>query len=122
MNIPLNVSINVFYKTLLTLMNKFPPIRGLRNKELEVLAEIMYQNYQNRSVTDFNKRQILIFSREGRTIMQKRLGLKEGSFNDYLAKLRKKGVIHNNKLLPFLNIIPKDTYEFSIKFSINDEQ
>lgn len=120
MNIPLNVNINVFYKTLLTLMNKFPPIRGLRERELDVLAEIMFQNYENRNIRDFNKRQLVIFSTENRIKMREKLRMKDYSFNDYLAKLRKKGVIKDNKLLPFLNILPKDTYTFSINFNIHE--
>ncbi len=120
MNIPIKVSINNFFKMLLTMMNKFPPIRGLRERELDVLAEIMLQNYENRSITDFNKRQILIFSTENRIKMQERLNMKEGSFNDYMSKLRRKGVIKDNKLLPFLNILPEGKYSFNINFTINE--
>lgn len=118
MNIPIKVNISNFFKMLLTMMNKFPPIRGLRDRELDVLAEIMYQNYENRNIKDFNKRQILIFSTETRLLMQENLGMKEGSFNDYLSKLRRKGVIKDNKLLGFLNIIPEGNYSFNINFTI----
>ena len=88
---------------------------------MEVLSEIMYQNYENRVIEDFNKRQIIVFSTESRKLMAKRLGKKEGSFNDYLARLRKKNVItKDNKLVSFLNIIPGDNYEFTISFKIHE--
>jgi len=121
MRIPLKLSINIFYKVLLTLMNKFPPIRGLRTREIDVLAEIMLQNYENRNIKDFNKRQIYIFSKENKVTMRERLNMKEGSLNDYLAKLRKKKVLDkDNKLLPFLDIIPDKDYSLDFKFIITD--
>lgn len=121
MKIPLKVNINIFYKVLLPLMDKFPPIRGLMKRELEVLAELMYQNYQNKSIEDFNKRQIILFSTDSRKIMHDRLTMSEGSFNDYLSRLRRKNVItKDNKLVSFLNILPGDKYEFAINFKIHE--
>lgn len=117
----MKVNIVVFYKVLLTLMNNFPPIRGLRPKEIEMLAEIMHQNYENRNIKDYNKRQIFIFSTENRHVMMENLGVTAGSFNNYLKLLKKKGVItKDNKLLPFLNIIPEKEYSLDFKFSINE--
>lgn len=121
MKIPLKVNVELFYKVLLPLMDKFPPIKGLMKKEMEVLSELMYQNYLNKAMEDFDKRQMLLFSTENRKIMYNKLGMSEASFNDYLSRLRRKKVItKDNKLEPFLNIIPGDTYEFSIKFSIHE--
>ena len=121
MKIPLNININIFYRVLLAMMDKFPPIKGLMNREMDVLAELMYQNYQNKNIEDVNKRQIILFSTDSRKIMQGRLSMNEGSYNDYLSRLRRKKVItKDNKLLPFLNIIPGDKYEFLVKFNINE--
>ena len=121
MNIPIKTNISNFFKALLLLMNKFPPIRGLRPKEMDVLAEIMLQNYENRNIEDFVKRQRFIFSTANRVEMRERLGISEGSLNDYLAKLKKKGVVtRDNQLLRFLDIIPYGSYDFNIKFTINE--
>lgn len=121
MKIPLKVNIVVFYKVLLTLMNKFPPVRGLRPKEIDILAEIMYQNYENRNIKDFDKRQIFIFSTKNRQAIVQNLGITAGTFNNYLKLLKKKKVItSDNKLLPFLNIIPEKEYELNFKFTINE--
>jgi|SRR6056297_3213424 len=119
MNIPIKTKIGTFYKALLTLMNKFPPIRGLRPRELEVLAEIMLQNYENRAIEDFTKRQRFIFSTANRQEMRERLNLSEGAFNNYIKNLKKHGVItKDNTLLRFLDIIPYNKYEFKIDFTI----
>jgi hypothetical protein len=120
MRIPIKTDIKYFYKVLLTMMSKFPPIRGLMPKEIDVLAEIMLQNYQYKDLP-FNKRHLLIFSTENRVTMHKNLNIKFGSFNDYLSRLKRKQVItKDNKLMPFLNIIPGNEYEFTIKFMIDE--
>lgn len=121
MKIPLKVSRITFYKVLLTLMNKFPPIRGLRPKEVDMLAEIMCQNYENRGIENYDKRQMFIFSTANRQVMMKNLGVTQGSFNNYLKQLKKKKLVSkDNKLLPFLNIIPEKEYSLDFKFSINE--
>ena len=120
MNIPIKVNINNFYKTLLLLMHRFPLLRELRERELDVLAEIMFQNYDNRAIKDFDKRQLVVFSQESKTKMCTRLGLAEANLNDYFSKLRKKGVIQGKKLIPFFNILPDKEYNFNIKFLINE--
>jgi len=121
MKIPLKVKSNVFFRVLLDVIDKFPPIKGLMKREMDVLAELMYQNYLNQNITDFNKRQVILFSTDSRNIMIERLNMSAGSFNDYLSRLRKKKVItKDNKLMQFLNIIPDGKYEFNIKFDIND--
>lgn len=118
MIIPIKTDINKFFVVLLTLMNKFPPIKGLTAMEINVLAEIMYQNYKYRT-TDIKRRHFLIFSTDNRIEMQTRLEITEGSLNDYFSRLRRKGVLSkSNQMLPFLNIIPDKNYELNIKFSI----
>jgi hypothetical protein len=120
MIIPIKTNMNMFFVVLLTLMNKFPPIKGLPKRELEVLGEFMYQNYKYKHV-DIKKRHFLIFSTDNRIEMRERLGMSEGSLNDYISRLRKKGILSDsNQMLPFLNIIPDKNYELNIKFTIHE--
>ncbi len=110
----------MFFRVLLTLMNKFPPIKGLTTREIEILAEVMYQNYKYKDV-DIKKRHFLMFSTDNRIEMQNRLEISEGSLNDYFSRLRKKGILSkSNQMLPFLNIIPNKNYELNIKFTIHE--
>jgi hypothetical protein len=118
MIIPIKTNMDMFFVVLLTLMNKFPPIKGLTAKEIEVVAEIMYQNYKYKEV-DIKRRHFIIFSTDNRVEMKNRLGITEGSLNDYFSRLRRKKILSkNNQMLPFLNIIPDKNYELNIKFSI----
>lgn len=121
MKIPIKIKSNQFFRVLLDVIDKFPPINGLMKREMDVLAEIMYQNYLNRDIKEFNRRQIVIFSKDNKSVMRSRLEMTEGSFNDYLCRLRRKNVItKDNKLTQFLDIIPDGKYEFRINFDIND--
>ena len=67
---------DMFFRVLLTLMNKFPPIKGLTAREIEILAEFMYQNYKYKHV-DIKKRHFLIFSTDNRIEMRTRLEISE---------------------------------------------
>jgi len=120
MIIPIKTNLDGFFVVLLKLMDKFPPIKGLTAKEIEVVGEVLYQNYKYRNV-DIKKRHFLIFSTDNRIEMKTRLGITEGSLNDYFSRLRRKGILSkHNQMLPFLNIIPDKNYELNIKFTIND--
>lgn len=111
----------MFYEVMITLMNKFPPIRGLRPKELEVLTEIMLQNHVNKDIKDFNKRQLIIFSTDTRIKMAEHLNMSRDSFNNYLKNIKKKGIVSkDNKLLPFLDITPDKEYSLDFKFTIHE--
>jgi len=121
MKIPIKTNVRGFYKTLIAFLSSIKPIEGLVPKELNILAEILYQNYVYKNIP-VKDRHIMIFSTENRIEMQKNLGMSEGSFNDYLSKIRKKGVLsRNNEIPPILNILPdNNNYEFLIKFTINE--
>ena len=123
MIIPLkNLEIRTFYRALLSLLSKFPPIRGLRERELDVLAELMVSNYKFRDVQNYNRRQVLVHTTKNRKEMRENLKMPSGNFNDYLARIRKKGLLSkDNKMLPFLDIIPDDKFDLNFKFTIKEE-
>ena len=122
MEIPVKTSPKYFYIGLLTIMQHFPPFNNnLPKKELEVLAEIMYQNYRFRHI-DQQRRHITVFSTQNRGEMGKNVKLSRGVLYDYFRRLRKKGFLtRDNKLIPFFNIIPNKQYDFDITFFIQDD-
>lgn len=120
MIIPIKTNLDGFFVDLLRLVDKFRPIKGLTKREIEILAEFMYQNFKYRHV-DIKKRHFLIFSTDNRIEMRTRLGVSEGSLNDYISRLKRKGLLSkSNQMLPFLNIIPDKNYELNIKFTIHE--
>ena len=118
MNIPIDTTPEKFFRQLIGLLSNFPPIKGLRPRELDVLAEILKQNYRLRDISQ-EVRSIVTFSTENRKVMCNNLGISEDTMNNNLSILRKNEVLtKDNKIVKFLDIIPKDLYRVSITFNI----
>lgn len=119
MKIPVSSNYDKFFKQLVGLLSNFVPIKGLRRKTKEVLAEILYQNYLLRKHSE-EERLLLIFTTHNRREMAKKLGVSEDNLNVLLSELRKQRVLtKDNKLPKFLSsILPKDSFEFTIYFNL----
>jgi len=118
MKIPLRTNRNRFYREVLEVLKSFPPINKLRPKELDLLAEFMKQNAENKDIPP-NKRRIILFSTENRKVIQDKLGMSQAVFNNNLFGLRKYGLItKDNDLLPLLDIPEQDNFFIEIKFYV----
>ena len=119
MKLIINTEIDKFYRQLLDLLDSFEPIRGLRNRELDVLAKIMKKNYIYREIPE-DVRTTILFSKKIRDEIEQELGISEDVLNNNLSVLRKREILSkDNKLIKFLNIFPGDTFEFTILFKLN---
>lgn len=119
--IPIDTKESKFFRQLLDLMKSFHPIKGLRNKELDLLAVIMEENHKNRHL-DKESRRDLIFSRGSRTRMQTKLDMASPVFNNNLSLLRKHKILNrNNMLKDFLDIHPEKSYTFTVEFKIKSD-
>lgn len=122
MNININSNIDVFYMQLLELLSNFAPLNTLREREKEVLAEIMRQHYIHKdSVKRDYLRRNLVFSHKNKQVMAQNLNMEMGTFYANLSILRKKGILgKDNMLINVLNIFPNDTFELKVTFNIQD--
>lgn len=119
MKIPLRTTKSKFYRQVLEVLKSFPPINKLRPKEMDLLAEFMRQNAENKDLPR-NKRRIILFSTENRKEIQDKLGMSQAFFNNNLSVLRKYGLISkDNDLIPLLDI--DDIEGFSIEISFYDK-
>jgi hypothetical protein len=123
MKIPVRSTIDKFFKQIVDLLSNFHPIKSLNKGNKEVLAELLYQNYRFRFNKE-NERMILIFSKEIREEMGKRLGMSDSLLFYHFSTLRKKGILSkDNKLPKFLSyILPKKRFEFVIDFNLMEEE
>lgn len=113
--IPIITNNRKFYRQFLELIKSLPPINKLRPKEMDVLAEIMYENGKLKSI-DEESRYIIIFSTKNRKEMRKLIGISEDSYNNNLSILRKHGLItKDNQLNKFLSTV-MFTDNFSLEF------
>lgn len=106
-----------FFRQFLELIRSIPPINKLRPKELDVLAEIMYQNDKYSDLED-NIRHKVVFDTATRKEMRLKVGISADSFNNNLSILRKhKLLTKQNILMPFLETVRySDGYKLEFKF------
>lgn len=122
MNIKVTTNIDIFYKQLLQLFSSFNPIKNLRQAEINVLAEIMKQNYNYRNIKEHVRRNI-IFSQETKNEMCENLGISRDSFNNNISILRKKNVLNpDNTLIKVLNIFPDKEFTFNVTFKLENNE
>ncbi len=118
--IPIKTNNRKFYRQFLELIKSLPPINKLRPKEMDVLANIMYENGQMGDMNDDDKYTI-IFSTKKRKLIRELIGISEDSYNNNLSILRKHGLItKDNQLNKFLGtVIFKNN--FSLEFIFKSE-
>ena len=87
--IPIKTNNIKFYRQFLELIKSLPPINKLRPKEMDVLAEIMYENGKLKNIED-DYRYTLIFSTKNRREMRK-IGASKALEDK--AKRHKKGIL-----------------------------
>jgi len=122
MIIPLQTNKAKFYRQVLEVLKSFPPINKLRPKELDLLAEFMKQNADNKSLPK-NKRRIILFSTENRREIQEKLSMSQASFNNNLSVLRKYGLINkDNDLISLLDIDDMNNFSVEVKFYVQNSK
>ena len=118
--IPIKTNKDKFFRQFLELIRSIPPVSKLRPKELDVLAEIMYQNDKYSDLED-NIKQKMVFDTSTRKEMMLNVGITADSFNNNLSILRKHKLLSKeNKLSPFLNnVLYKDGYKLEFTFKVS---
>ena len=95
-----------------------PFLRGIRDREADVFAELLYFNYIKREIPDIKDRFKIIFSSDIKNQIIEYLDISDDVYRNTLSTLRKKelitdkGVIHSTYL-----VYPTDN-KFSITFNL----
>jgi len=107
-----------FFKIWLVILQ---PFLKIRNKELELLAKLLYHRYLI-SIEVKNKEMLdeLLFSNKTRKQIMKDLNIQEYSYNNLLSSLRKKSIIIdksiNKKIIP---VIQEPFNNFKLVYNID---
>lgn len=110
-----------FFKIWLVILQ---PFLKIRNKELELLAKLLYHRYLiSQEVKNKEMLDELLFSSKTRKHIMKELDIKEYSYNNLLSSLRKKNIVTDNsinkKLIPVIKE-PFDNFKLVYNIDIED--
>lgn len=111
--VPLRTSRELFYKQLLELLN---PILKLRKKELLTLAEILKLNDNLYNVPKEHRGKLLLNS-DSRKSIRTTLSMTEASLNNNLSAIKKKKLLDESGLKPFLDIPYNPSFKLIFDFN-----
>lgn len=121
MKLNINTTSKKAYRQVLEIVRSIPPLTSLRNRELDLLAILMYYNAKYRDVQQDLRLRIILDTSTKRD-MQKEIKMSEDAFNNNLSLMRRSGVLNKDGSLPsFLQIMINDKYEILFNFNIIDK-
>lgn len=121
MRLDINTTHKKVFRQIVEVIRSIPPLDLLRNRELDVLAILMYYNFKYRNVEE-NIRWRIINDTSTKREMQKEINMSEDIFNNNISLVRKAGLIDKTGKIPsFLQIMIDNKYEVKFNFKIHDE-
>lgn len=110
------------FRQIVEVMRSIPPLNSLRNRELDVLAVLIYYNYKYRKVEETIRWRI-ICDPSTKKEMQEEISMSEDIFNNNMSLVRKAGLIDKQGRIPkFLQIIADDNFEVKFNFKIHEDE
>lgn len=121
MRLDINTTEKKVYRQIVEVIRSIPPLDTLRNRELDVLAILMYYNYKYKDVEETIRWRI-INDGETRKEMQKDIIISEDSFTNNLSLIRRAGLLDKeNKIPSFLQLMIGDKFEVKFNFNIHKD-
>ena len=121
MRLDINTTHKKVFRQIVEVIRSIPPLDLLRNRELDVLAILMYYNFKYRNVEE-SIRWRIINDPSTKKEMQAEISMSEDIFNNNMSLVRKAGLIDKSgKIPPSLQLIVNDRYEVKFNFKIHDE-
>ena len=114
----INIPIKKLFKKWLDITNSF---HHLTKQESNVLGLLLYYNYKfKQDITNQNIVWKMVFDYETKALIKKELNMKDSVLQNVLTKLRKSGIIKNNKIVEtFIPKLTQGSKEFVIIFKFN---
>jgi len=99
-----------------------PFLRGLRNREADVFAEILYQYYLKKGIKNTRDKFALIFNSDSREEMAETLGMSQAVLRNAISSLRKKGILKKDNSISevYLVDLSKKKLNLSFIFTVNE--
>lgn len=97
------------------------PILRLRNREADILAQILYYNNEKKDIVEGDRFE-LILSTPYRKKIKENLNIKDSTLQNSLSILRKKGILKDGKVLPELQVFIENELDLIFKFKLKNEE
>lgn len=96
-------------------------LHKLTNQQKEVLSLFLYYHYKYKSeITNETILWKVLFDYDTKMLIKEELNMKDAGFQNVLTKLRKKNIIHNNRISKlYIPEITKESNRFQIVFNFN---
>jgi hypothetical protein len=122
-----DISIRQFYRKYVELMQ---PLLKLRDREIDVFAELLYYNYLKRDTKDIVDRMTLVFNIATRRSIQQHLKVSNIVIQQALGSLRKNRgsedhpfyLIKGIKINEAFIVYPEKEFKMSFKFKITEDE
>lgn len=99
LNIKIQTDEDEYFKKLLIILGILNPFNKLSALEKDIYAELLLLNHQHRKIA-FDDRNKLIFNKENKEIISRRLDISMSRVDLALSKFRKVGLIVDKELVP----------------------
>lgn len=100
-----------------------PFLKGLRPREADVFAEILYRYYLKRNIANQRDRMALVLNSDSRDEMVEQLQMTHPIFRNAISSLRKKGILKEGNVIPEVYIVDLSSGELDLtfKFKVTDD-
>lgn len=93
-----------------------PFLKGLRSRECDVFAELLYQYYLKSNVTNQRDRFSLVLNENGREVIAKELNISQAVLRNALTSLRKKNLLKDNNTIPNVYLLDLKDKNLNLSF------
>lgn len=94
-----------------------PFLRGIRDREADVFAELLYFNYVKRSIPDKEDRFKVIFNSDIKNEILKYIGISDDIYRNCLSSLRKRELITDKGVIHDVYLVYPEEGKFGISFN-----
>lgn len=104
-----------FYRAYVALLKPF--LRGIRDREADIFAQLLYYNYKRRHIPDKEDRFKLILGPDSRQRIVEKLNITPAIFRNGLTGLRKIGLLKEDNSIADVYLIEPTDKRFVLEFT-----
>ena len=93
-----------------------PFLKGLRPREADVFAEILYRYYKKQGVVNERDRMALVLNSDGREQIATHLNMSQPILRNAISSLRKKSILQEGNIIPKVYLLDLNDKKLDLSF------